>query len=89
MSIIRLQFLKNAFTTKINLLFNTTEKHLYIENTATNEQTKLAIITDIKTKLTELSDMPDYTGKGGYVMRIKDDESGIELLPNNLDGGTF
>jgi len=44
-----------------------------------------------RTTLVALDDTPtDYTGSGGYTLKVKDDESGVEFVDESvIDGGLF
>jgi len=60
-------------------------------NSANNQYEPVDASTLGSTTFTGLSDTPaDYTDKGGYTVKVKDDASGLEFVDESiLDGGFF
>ncbi|HAH23894.1 MAG TPA: hypothetical protein DCL77_09065 [Prolixibacteraceae bacterium] len=58
-----------------NMLFNTLQQKLTLRRNG-----KEAIDLILTKKFNQLTDVPDYTGKGGFFVRVKPDESGLDYL---------
>jgi len=60
-------------------------------NSANNAYEPVDVGSVGRTTFTALDDTPaDYTGKGGYTVKVKDDASGLEFVDESIiDGGFF